>query len=233
MRNLRWSKRLWGRTPSSCASVDVVRTERGNTSKKEPTGTGDSIPSPAKRAAPSFCATTLSLLPPGSAPSTSGWYWSMVKSSGAARPSVTLRLKYTDSTRSTSPESLLTVVLSGNRICTGGKSPPRCGGSTNAALQSRRLGKSLTLCALTQDSSFRHLHVLELFAPHGLHRKPAQRRYGAYVFTDCHVFLLKRFCAISWPSTRDNSGTQTYSQSCPAAFGDGRSTMRDPFLVGK
>src|SRR5258707_2744551 len=44
----------------------------------------------------------------------------MVKSSGAARPSVTLCLKYTDSTRSTSPESLLTVVLSGNRICTAG-----------------------------------------------------------------------------------------------------------------
>src|SRR5216683_3472512 len=149
MRNLRWSKRLWGRTPSSFASVDVVRTERGNTSKKEPTGTGDSIPSSAKRAAPSFCVTTVSLLPPGSAPSTSGWYWSMVKSSGAARPSVTLRLKYADSTRSTSPESLLTVVLSGNRICTGGKSPPRRGGSTNAALQSSRLGKSLTLFALT------------------------------------------------------------------------------------
>src|ERR1700716_2975641 len=149
MRNLRWSKRLCGRTPSSCASVDVVRTERGNTSKKEPTGTGDSIPSSAKRAAPSFCATTLSLLPPGSAPSMSGWYWSMVKSSGAARPSVTLRLKYTDSTRSTSPESLLTVVLSGNRICTGGRSPPRRGGSTNAALQSSRLGNSLTLFALT------------------------------------------------------------------------------------
>src|SRR5712664_2610631 len=73
----------------------------------------------------------------------------MVKSSGATRPSVTLRLKYTDSTRSTSPESLLTVVLSGNRICTGGKSPPRRGGSTNAALQSSRLGKSLTLFALT------------------------------------------------------------------------------------
>src|SRR5260370_32929798 len=73
----------------------------------------------------------------------------MVKSSGAACPSVTLRLKYTDSTRSTSPESLLTVVLSGNRICTGGRSPPRRGGSTNAALQSSRLGKSLTLFALT------------------------------------------------------------------------------------
>ena len=88
-------------------------------------------------------------VPTGSAPSTSGWYWSMVKSSGAARPSVTLRLKYADSTRSTSPESLLTVVPSGNRICTGGKSPPRRGGSTNAALQSSRLGKSLTLFALT------------------------------------------------------------------------------------
>src|SRR6266403_1532992 len=73
----------------------------------------------------------------------------MVKSSGAARPSVTLRLKCADSTRSTSPESLLTAVLSGNRICTGGKSPPRRGGSTNAALQSSRLGKSLTLFALT------------------------------------------------------------------------------------
>src|SRR5229473_1965617 len=143
----------------------------------------------------------------------------MVKSSGAARPSVTLRLKYADSTRSTSPESLLTVVLSGNRICTGGKSPPWRGGSTNAALQSSRLGKSLTLfalttlvlvdeciCAVTQDSSFRHLHVLELFAPHGLHRKPPQRCYEAYVFTDRHVFLPKRFRAISWPS--ETTGTQ-------------------------
>src|SRR5882724_10155778 len=149
MRNLRWSKRLCGRTPASCASVDVVMTERGNTSKKEPAGTGDSIPSSAKSAAPSFCATTVSLLPPGSAPTTSGWYWSMVKSSGATRPSVTLRLKYADSTPSTSLESLLTVVPSGNRICTGGTSPPRRGGSTNATLQSSRLGKSLALFALT------------------------------------------------------------------------------------
>src|SRR5258705_13478356 len=54
--------------------------------------------------------------------------------------------------------------------------------------------------AVTQDSSFRHLHVLELFAPHGLHRKPPQRCYEAYVFTNRHVFLPKRFRAISWSS---------------------------------
>ena len=57
MRNLRGSKRLWGRTSFSRVSVDVVITERGKTSKKAPTGTGDSIPSTAKSADPSFCAT--------------------------------------------------------------------------------------------------------------------------------------------------------------------------------
>src|SRR5258705_6576606 len=96
------------------------------------------------------------------------------------------------------------------------------------ALRAHDLARILVdecIYAVTQNSSFRHLHVLELFAPHGLHRKPPQRRYGAYVFTDRHVFLLKRFRAISWPST--------HSQRCPAAFGDGRSTMCDPFLVGK
>src|SRR5258705_6517085 len=43
--------------------------------------------------------------------------------------------------------------------------------------------------AVTQDSSFRHLHVLELFAPHGLHRKPPQRCYEAYLFTNRHMLL--------------------------------------------
>src|SRR5258708_30088109 len=98
----------------------------------------------------------------------------MVKSSGAARPSVTLRLKYADSTPSISPESLLTVVPSGNRICTGGKSPPpawwldeRCfavehAGEEPRALRAHNLARVLVderICAVTQDSSFRHLHV--------------------------------------------------------------------------
>src|SRR6266481_3722789 len=71
------------------------------------------------------------------------------------------------------------------------------------ALRAHNLARVLVdecICAVTQDSSFRHLHVLELFAPHGLHRKPPQRCYGAYVFTDRHVFLPKRFRATSWPS---------------------------------
>src|ERR1700688_623104 len=41
---------------------------------------------------------------------------------------------------------------------------------------------------------------LGVVRPHGLHRKPPQRCYEAYVFTDRHVFLPKRFRAISWPS---------------------------------
>src|SRR5258705_2288981 len=71
------------------------------------------------------------------------------------------------------------------------------------ALRAHDLARILVdecIYAVTQDSSFRHLHVLELFAPHGLHRKPPQRCYEAYVFTDRHVFLPKRFRAISWPS---------------------------------
>src|SRR5262245_62018094 len=67
----------------------------------------------------------------------------------SARPSVTFRLKYAESAWSASPVSLLTVAPFGKRICTGGKSRPRRGGSTNAALQSSRLGKSLTAFALT------------------------------------------------------------------------------------
>src|SRR6266446_2569230 len=63
------------------------------------------------------------------------------------------------------------------------------------ALRAHNLARVLVdecICAVTQDSSFRHLHVLELFTPHGFHRKPPQRRYGAYVSTDRHVFLLNR-----------------------------------------
>ena len=184
MRNLRCSKRLWGRSSFSRASVEVVMTERGNTSKKAPTGTGDSIPSSAKGADPSFCATTLSLLPPGSAPSTSGWYWSMVKSSGATRASLTSRRKCADSARSTSLESLVTDVPFGRSIRTGGISSSARGGATKAARHANMSGNSFTLFALTTlpvstsisayTRSPKTRHPLKLFALHGLDREPPE-----------------------------------------------------------
>src|SRR4029077_7619157 len=52
-----------------------------------------------------------------------GWYWSMVKSSGATRASLTSRRKCADSARSKSLESLVTDVPFGRSIRTGGISP--------------------------------------------------------------------------------------------------------------
>jgi hypothetical protein len=62
---------------------------------------------------------------------------------------VTSRVKHADSTRSMSPESLLTDVPSGNAIRTDGSSRPNRGGSTKVAGQPNRSGNGLTLFALT------------------------------------------------------------------------------------
>jgi hypothetical protein len=71
--------------------VDVVIKLIGNTSKNEPSGTGEGWPISENSAVPSFVSVSSSRCPWGSRFSWSGWYWSIVKSAGATRASSTSR----------------------------------------------------------------------------------------------------------------------------------------------
>ena len=203
MRKRRSSKRLWGRN-----SVELLEGGRRQDGHREqiqrttPTGTGEGKPLSAKNAEPSFGATTSSRWPAGSRPSTSGWLWSMVKSSGAIRASLTSRLKYADSTRSTSRGVARHRRAVGNAIRTGGSSRPDRGALDEASPgRPSRSGNSLTLFALTTlpvsasrrrmgaitpESSLRELRLLEPLAAHRLDREPPQPDDRADAFTGCH-----------------------------------------------
>ena len=74
IRNRSSSKRVPGWRASSWARVEVVSTDTGKTSRNEPGGTGEGMPTMANKAAPSRDSVTVSRGPSGSRLPRSGWY---------------------------------------------------------------------------------------------------------------------------------------------------------------